>query len=82
MGIGKNSTQVIQDLPQIINNFSGMADYIQKFKNDLTISVGGNYNKTKTDNDSKNITIFLILQKIRIPDPTILSMMKTFTVSM
>ncbi|MDN3695053.1 TonB-dependent receptor [Chryseobacterium tructae] len=48
------STQLLQDLPQIINNFSGMADYIQKFKNDLTISVGGNYNKTKTDNDTKN----------------------------
>ncbi|MET3035093.1 outer membrane beta-barrel family protein [Chryseobacterium sp. NRRL B-14859] len=58
MGVGTNTTQVIQDLPQIINNFSGMADYIQKFKNDLTISVGGNYNKTKTDNDSKNITYF------------------------
>lgn len=48
--------QVIQDLPQIINNFSGMADYIQKFKNDFTVSVGGNYNKTKTDNDTKNFT--------------------------
>lgn len=67
MGIGKNSTQVIQDLPQIINNFSGMADYIQKFKNDLTISVGGNYNKTKTDNDSKNITYFFDPSKD--PDP-------------
>lgn len=50
------STQLIQDLPQVINNFSGMVDYIQKFKNDLTISVGGNYNKTKTDNDTKNDT--------------------------
>ncbi|MGG7470620.1 TonB-dependent receptor domain-containing protein [Chryseobacterium arthrosphaerae] len=67
MGIGKNSTQVIQDLPQIINNFSGMADYIQKFKNDLTISVGGNYNKTKTDNDSKNITYFF--DPAKDPDP-------------
>jgi hypothetical protein len=71
----------IQDLPQIINNFSGMADYIQKFKNDLTISVGGNYNKTKTDNDSKNITYFLIPQKLLIRDPTILFMMKIFMVS-
>ncbi|UEQ75640.1 outer membrane beta-barrel family protein [Chryseobacterium arthrosphaerae] len=67
MAIGKNSTQVIQDLPQIINNFSGMADYIQKFKNDLTISVGGNYNKTKTDNDSKNITYFF--DPAKDPDP-------------
>jgi len=54
--IGDKTTQVFQDLPQIINNFSGMVDYIQKFKNDLTISVGGNYNKTKTDNDSKSDT--------------------------
>ncbi|KFF75204.1 TonB-dependent receptor [Chryseobacterium sp. P1-3] len=57
-GLENMTTQVFQDLPQIINNFSGMVDYIQKFKNDLTISVGGNYNKTKTDNDSKNITYF------------------------
>ncbi|MBL3547029.1 MULTISPECIES: outer membrane beta-barrel family protein [unclassified Chryseobacterium] len=56
--IGDKTTQVFQDLPQIINNFSGMVDYIQKFKNDLTISVGGNYNKTKTDNDSKSDTYF------------------------
>ncbi|MCP1298355.1 TonB-dependent receptor [Chryseobacterium sp. S0630] len=54
--VGKIKTQVLQDLPQIINNFSGMVDYNQKFKNDLTVSIGGNYNKTKTDNDSKNIT--------------------------
>ncbi|PKF75506.1 outer membrane beta-barrel family protein [Chryseobacterium sp. PMSZPI] len=54
--IGKRTSQVFQDLPQLINNFSGMVDYIQKFKNDLTISVGGNYNKTKTDNDTKNDT--------------------------
>jgi len=54
--VGTRTRQVIQDLPQIINNFSGMVDYNQKFKNDLTVSIGGNYNKTKTDNDSKNIT--------------------------
>jgi len=48
--------QVIQDLPQIINNFSGTVDYIQKFKNDFTVSLGGNYNKTKTDNDTQNFT--------------------------
>ncbi|MGZ5189142.1 MAG: outer membrane beta-barrel protein, partial [Kaistella sp.] len=45
---------VYQNLPQIINNFSGTADYIQKFDKDFTISVGGNYNKTKTDNDTQN----------------------------
>lgn len=47
---------IYQNLPQKINNFSGMVDYIQKFKNDFTISIGGNYNKTKTDNDTKNDT--------------------------
>ncbi|MBV8324842.1 outer membrane beta-barrel family protein [Chryseobacterium sp.] len=52
--IGKRSSQILQDLPQLINNFSGMVDYIQKFKNDLTVSVGGNYNTTKTDNNTQN----------------------------
>lgn len=46
--------QVIQEIPQVINNFSGMADYIKKFKNDFTVSVGGSFNATKTDNDTKN----------------------------
>lgn len=50
------SRYVSQSLPQLINNFSGMSDYIQKFKNDLTVSVGGNYNKTKTDNDTQSVT--------------------------
>ena len=50
------SRYVSQSLPQLINNFSGMADYIQKFKDDLTVSVGGNYNKTKTDNDTQSVT--------------------------
>jgi iron complex outermembrane receptor protein len=45
---------VLQDIPQIVNNFSGTVDYIQKFKNDFTVSVGGNFNATKTDNDTKN----------------------------
>ncbi|NIF05330.1 TonB-dependent receptor [Chryseobacterium sp. Tr-659] len=69
MGIGTRTTQVIQDLPQVINNFSGMVDYIQKFKNDLTISIGGNYNKTKTDNDSKNTTNFFEPAKPSEPKP-------------
>lgn len=47
---------IIQDIPQIINNFSGTVDYIQKFKNDFTLSAGGNYNRTRTDNDTKNLT--------------------------
>lgn len=50
--------KIIQDIPQVINNFSGTVDYIQKFKNDFTISVGGNFNKTKTDNDTKNYNYF------------------------
>lgn len=50
------SQTTIQNLPQIINNFSSTIDYIQKFKNDFTIAVGGNFNKTKTDNDTKNTT--------------------------
>ncbi|ROH95655.1 outer membrane beta-barrel family protein [Chryseobacterium daecheongense] len=48
--------KIIQDIPQIINNFSGTVDYVQKFKNDFTFSAGGNFNKTKTDNDTKNYT--------------------------
>ncbi|MDP9958276.1 outer membrane beta-barrel family protein [Chryseobacterium lathyri] len=47
---------IVQDIPQIINNFSGTVDYIQKLKNDFTFSAGGNFNKTKTDNDTKNLT--------------------------
>ncbi|KFF11636.1 TonB-dependent receptor [Chryseobacterium soli] len=54
--------QIIQNLPQIINNFSGTVDYIQKFKNDFTVSVGGNFNKTKTDNDTKNDTFIFNAQ--------------------
>lgn len=49
--------QTFQNLPQIINNFSGTVDYIKKFKNDFTVAVGGNYNKTKTNNDTKNNTL-------------------------
>ncbi|MDP9957065.1 outer membrane receptor protein involved in Fe transport [Epilithonimonas hungarica] len=48
--------QITQSTPQIINNFSFLGDYIKKFKNDLTVSVGGNFNKTKTDNDTQNMT--------------------------
>lgn len=54
--IGNRMVQITQNTPQIINNFSFLGDYIKKFKNDLTISVGGNFNKTKTDNDTKSDT--------------------------
>ncbi|MBO6186228.1 MAG: TonB-dependent receptor family protein [Chryseobacterium sp.] len=50
------SQTINQNLPQIINNFSSTVDYIQKFKNDFTVAVGGNFNKTKTDNDTQNDT--------------------------
>ncbi|WP_295199980.1 TonB-dependent receptor [uncultured Chryseobacterium sp.] len=50
------SKKIIQNIPQRINNFSGTVDYIQKFKNDFTFSAGGNFNKTKTDNDTRNTT--------------------------
>jgi len=50
------SQTVDQNLPQIINNFSSTVDYIKKFKNDFTVAIGGNFNKTKTDNDTKNTT--------------------------
>jgi len=53
-GFSRTGRKIIQDIPQIVNNFSGTVDYIQKFKNDFTFSVGGNFNKTKTDNDTKN----------------------------
>lgn len=53
----KNDLGILQKIymeqPQYIDNFSATADYIQKLKKDLTISFGGNFNKTKTDNDTK-----------------------------
>lgn len=53
-GYSRPGKTITQDIPQVINNFSGTVDYIQKFKNDFTLSIGGNFNKTKTDNDTKN----------------------------
>ncbi|ACU08677.1 putative TonB-dependent receptor [Flavobacteriaceae bacterium 3519-10] len=47
---------VYQSLPQLINNFSVTADYIQKFDIDFSVAVGGNFNKTNTDNDTQNTT--------------------------
>lgn len=64
--VGKTITQ---NIPQIINNFSGTVDYIQKFKNDFTFSVGGNFNKTKTDNDTQNNTyLFVDINGNHIPN--------------
>lgn len=45
--------RIDQEQPQLIDNFSATADYIQKFKEDFSIAVGVNFNKTKTDNDTK-----------------------------
>ncbi|MHA6696923.1 outer membrane beta-barrel family protein [Chryseobacterium sp. A301] len=41
-----------QRTPQKIDNYAATADYIQKFKNDFTASIGANYGRTKTDNDT------------------------------
>lgn len=49
------NTLTQQQTPQLINNVSFLADYIQKFSKDLTLSFGGNLNKTRTDNDFTNI---------------------------
>ncbi len=53
-----NVIKIYQEQPQRINNFSATIDFLQKFKNDLTFSVGGNFNKTKTDNDTKYDTYY------------------------
>lgn len=52
--LGLNTLNV-QETPQLIDNFSFLGDYVQKLKNELTLSFGGNFNKTKTDNDFTNI---------------------------
>ena len=40
-----------QRIPQDIDNFSGTADFTKVFKS-FTLGAGGNFNKTKTDNDT------------------------------
>lgn len=40
-----------QETPQIINSYTAKADYLQKLKKDFTITAGGNFSKTETDND-------------------------------
>lgn len=45
--------KIHQEQPQFIDNFSATVDYVKKFKKDFTFSVGGNFNKTKTDNDTQ-----------------------------
>lgn len=41
-----------QSMPQIIDNVSFKTDWIKKFKDESTLSIGGNYNFTKTDNNT------------------------------
>lgn len=41
-----------QKTPLTIKNFGFQADYVQKLKNDYTLSFGGNYNNTNTDSDT------------------------------
>ena len=45
--------KIDQQQSQIINNFSATADYVLKFNKEFGIAVGGNFNKTKTDNDTQ-----------------------------
>lgn len=50
---GESISRITQETPQIINSFSTTIDYIKKFKNDIILSLGGNYSYTKTDNDTE-----------------------------
>lgn len=50
---GLLESQILQETPQIINSISFLGDYIWKMDHDFTLAFGGNYNKTKTDNDLK-----------------------------
>lgn len=45
--------KIDQMQPQFIDNFSATADYTKKFKRNLSVGVGGNFNTTKTDNDTR-----------------------------
>lgn len=47
----ENSSKFNQSAPQEINNFSATADFTKIFKS-FTLGAGGNFNKTKTDNDT------------------------------
>ena len=50
-------TNFNQKIPQKIDNLGFMADYIQKFNKNLTLSLGSSFNKTKTDNDTQFVNI-------------------------
>ena len=42
----------LQKTPLVIDNLGFQADYVQKLKNNYTLSFGGSYNTTKTDSDT------------------------------
>ena len=42
----------LQKTPQKVNNFGFQADYVMKFEDATILSFGGNYNHTKTDNNT------------------------------
>ena len=46
------NAKFLQKTPQKVHNYGFQADYLQKLKNETTLSFGGNYNHTKTDNDT------------------------------
>ncbi|MFC6269271.1 outer membrane beta-barrel family protein [Frigoriflavimonas asaccharolytica] len=48
---GVNS-RFLQANPQFVDNYGFQADYFLKLKHETTLSFGGNYNNTKTDNDT------------------------------
>ncbi len=65
---GRISNYIYQKTPQEIDNISILADYIQKFKNNLSVSVGGNFNKTETDNDTQYKAYTYLLDGSTIED--------------
>ena len=54
--VGRLTNYIYQKTPQEIDNVSLMGDFLKKFKNDLSINIGGNFNKTKTNNDTQYIS--------------------------
>ncbi|MGE8555739.1 MAG: TonB-dependent receptor domain-containing protein [Chryseobacterium jejuense] len=47
---------IIQNTPQVINNLSASIDYSRTLKKGAALSFGGNYNFTKTNNNTQNQT--------------------------
>ncbi|QXU50246.1 TonB-dependent receptor [Chryseobacterium sp. D764] len=66
--MGEDISQIIQETPQIINSFSVTVDYYKKFKNDFTLSFGGNYSYTKTDNDTET-SLYQLATGVAVRNP-------------